>query len=89
MINDNKLFFPYLLKETCYGYLLELPRRGDSNKYSHMFLGVLNTIFLNISNYLPHLELKNGSIQIVFKTNFVVISNVGIKRFDCKTVLVL
>ena len=42
------------------------PRRGDSNKYSHhMFLGVLNTVFLNISNYLPHIELRNRSIQIV------------------------
>ena len=48
-----------------------------------MFLGVLNTVFLNISNYLPHLELSNRSIQIVVITNFVVISNVGIKRFDC------
>ena len=49
----------------------------------HMFLGVLNTVFLNISNYLPHLELRNHSIQIVVITNFVVASNVGIKRFDC------
>ena len=48
-----------------------------------MFFGVSNTIFLNISNYLPHLELRNSSIQIVVITNFVVISNVGIKRFDC------
>ena len=48
-----------------------------------MFLGVLNTVFLNISNYLPHLELRNCSIQIVVIMNFVVISNVGIKRFDC------
>ena len=85
MINDKKLFFPYLLQKTyvC-GYLLESPRRGDSNNYpQHMFLGVLNTEFLNISNYLPHLELRNRSIQIVVVTNFVVISNVGIKRFDC------
>ena len=48
-----------------------------------MFLGVLNTIFVNISNYLPHLELRNHSIQIVVITNFVVILIVGIKRFDC------
>ena len=46
-----------------------------------MFLGVLNTVFLNISNYLPHLELTNRSIQKVVKTNFDVISNVGMKRF--------
>ena len=48
-----------------------------------MFLGVLNTVFLNISYYLPHLELRNRSIQTVIITNFVNISNVGIKRFDC------
>ena len=48
-----------------------------------MFLGVLNTVFLNISNYLPHLELRNRPIQKVIVTNFVVISNVGIKRFNC------
>ena len=47
-----------------------------------MFLGVLKTVFLSISNYLP-LELRNRSIQIVVVTHFVVISNVGIKRFDC------
>ena len=51
-----------------------------------MFLGVLNAVFLNISNYLPHLELKNRSIQIMVITNFVNISNVGIKRFDCTNV---
>ena len=54
-----------------------------STKYpQHMFLGVSNTVFLNISNYLPHLELRNRSIQIVALTNFVVVSSVGIKRFD-------
>ena len=51
-----------------------------------MFLGVLNTVFLNISNYLPHPELRNRSIQIVVVTNFVVISNVGIKRSDCVSI---
>ena len=62
---------------------LESPRPGDSNKYSiHLFLGVLNTIFLNIFNYLPHLELRDRPIKIVVVTNFVVISSVGIKRFD-------
>ena len=48
-----------------------------------MFLGVLNTVFLNNSNYLPHLELRNRSIRIDVITNFVVKSNVGIKKFDC------
>ena len=28
-----------------------------------MFLGVLNTVFLNISIYLPHLELRKRSIR--------------------------
>ena len=85
MINDKKLFPPYLLQEKCCGYLLESPHWGDSNKYhQHMFLGVLNTVFLNSSNYLAHLELRNLSIQIFVITNFVVISNVGIKKFDCE-----
>ena len=44
-----------------------------------MFLGVSSTVFLKISNYLPHLALKNRSIQIAAITNFVVISNVGIR----------
>ena len=85
MLNGKKLFFPmFTPRNLCCGYLLESPRRGDSNKYpQHMFLGVLNTVFLSISNYLPHLELRNRSIQIVVVTNFVVISNVDIKRFDC------
>ena len=48
-----------------------------------MFLGVWNIIFLNISIFLPHLELRNHSIQFVVITNFVVISNPGIKRFGC------
>ena len=43
-----------------------------------MFLGVLNTVFLNLSNYLAHLELKNLFIQIV-----IIMNVVGIKRFDC------
>ena len=85
MINDKKLFFPLIYsKNICCGYLLESPQRCDSNKYpQHMFLGVLNTIFLNISNYLPHLELRNHSIQTVVIANFVVLTNVGIKQFDC------
>ena len=50
-----------------------------------MFLGVLNTVFLIISNYPPQLELRNRSNQIIVVTNFAVISSVGIKRFDCIT----
>ena len=51
-----------------------------------MILGVLNTVLLNISNYLPHLEVRNCSMQIVVITNFVAISNVGIKRADCSRI---
>ena len=85
MINDKKLLSPlFTPRSICCGYLLESPRRGDSNKYpQHMLLGVINTVFLNISNWLSHLGLGNRSIQIVVITNFVVISNVGIERFDC------
>ena len=43
-----------------------------------MVLGIIDTIFLNIPNYLPHLELRNRSILIVVITNFV-----SIKRVDC------
>ena len=83
----KKFFLPLFIPRNIYcGYLLESPRRGDSNNYlQHMLLGELNTVFLDtcISNYLPHLELKNRSIQIVVVANFVVISSVSIKRFDC------
>ena len=48
-----------------------------------MFLGISNTVFLNISNYLPHIELRNPSTETVNIMNSAVISNVGIKRFDC------
>ena len=48
-----------------------------------MFLGVLNTIFLNISYFLPHLELRNCSILTAVIMNVVVTSNVSIKRADC------
>ena len=80
-----KSFFSLIYyKDKCCWYLLESPRRGDSNKYQqHMFLRVLNTVFLNISNYLSHLELRNRSIQLVVISNFAVISNVGIKKFNC------
>ena len=54
-----------------------------TNIHNVCFLEYSYTVFLNISNYLPHLELRNRFIQIVVVMNFVVISNVGIKRFDC------
>ena len=47
-----------------------------------MVLGVLNTIFLNISNYLSHLELRVHFIQTANITSFVVLSNVSIKKSE-------
>ena len=51
-------FYPlFTPRNICCRYFLESPRWGVSNKYpKYMFHGVLNTVFLNISNYLPHLE---------------------------------
>ena len=91
MINDKKLFLPlFTPRNICCGYFLESPRRGNSNKYpQHRFFGLLNIIFLNITYHLPHLELRNCSIQIVVITNFAIVSNVSIKRFDCTSVLIL
>ena len=79
MISDKNSFLSlYTLRNICCGYLLESPQRGDSNKYPwHMFLGILNTILFNFSNYPFHLVLKILSIQIV------IILSVGIKRDDC------
>ena len=48
-----------------------------------MFLVVLNKVFLNISYDLPRLKVRKCSIQTVIIRNFVIISNVSIKRFDC------
>ena len=63
--------------------MLESPRRGDSNKFSqHIFLGLLNTIFLNAS-INPFHPLRIRFIQLVAITSFIVISNAGIKRVDC------
>ena len=61
---DKKPFIPLFTPGNIYcGYLLESPHQGDCNKYpQHMVLGVLNTVFIHISNYLPHLELRNRSI---------------------------
>ena len=83
------LLFPlFTLRNTCCGYLLESPQRGDSNKYPrHVFLGILITILFNFSNNPFHLELKIRSVQNVVITSFVVISNVGIKRFDCSSTI--
>ena len=68
----KSLFFPlFTSRNICFGYLLESPHWGDSNKYpQHMFPWVLNTVFFDISNYLPHLEPRNRSVQIVVFSEF-------------------
>ena len=74
MVRDEKGFFTlFKPRNIRCGYLLESPRRGDSNKYpQHMFLGVLNTMFFNISNNPFDLQLRIRLIQTVFITSFVV-----------------
>ena len=42
-----------------------------------------------VPTYLAHLELSIGSIQIVIITSYVVISDVGIKWFDCINLFIL
>ena len=85
MISDKKPFLSLsTLRNICCGYVLESPRRGDSNKYPrHMFLGISNAILFEFSNNPFHFQLKIRSIQTVVITSFVVISNMGIKRVDC------
>ena len=88
MIRDKNHFLSlFTLRNVRCGYLLKSPQLGDSNKYPQlniMFLGILNTKLFNFSNNPFILELKIRSIQIVVITSFVIISNVGIKRVDCK-----
>ena len=58
--------------------------RIASIKYpQHMFLGLLNTVWLNISNFPFHFDLSIHSIQIFVITSFVIILHVGIKRIGC------
>ena len=49
IINDKKPFSSNLLQETCCGYLLEWPWKGDSNKYPQ---DVSWCIKYNIPEYL-------------------------------------
>lgn len=49
-----------------------------------LFLGQLNTIFLNILNSLSHIKVTTGFIQSIVLTNFVIILNVSMmKEVDC------
>ena len=59
----------HLLPPLCCGYLLESPRRGDSNKYSHS----LNVCFLDYLRktrgpwpYIVHLSDMAARASIVF-----------------------
>ena len=81
---DLALFlFPH---RTCFGYLLELPQRGNSNKYpKHMLLEVLMQYSCIISHYLSPLKRRFRDIQIVILTNFVIVLSIGIKKVDCIT----
>ena len=73
----------FLFQNICFGYLLESPYWGDSNKYpKHMLLEVLMQYSCIVFHYLSSLEQRFRDIQIVIITNFVVVSNVAIKRAD-------
>ena len=86
---DNKMLTGFLFTtRNVYCYFKESPQRNDSSKYPQcMFLGVLNTIFLNISHYLSHIELKIRSFQSVVIKGSIVISHVGIKRVGCNMLI--
>ena len=81
VIRDKNPFLSlFTPRNICCGYLLESPRRGDCNKYPRfMFLGIFNTILSDFFNNPFDLELRTRCNQSVVKTNFVVLSNVGIK----------
>ena len=77
MVGNEEPFFLIYSQNFCCGYLLELPWQGNFNKYPKQeFLGVLNIIFMNTSNYLAYLQLRVCSIQTVIVKCFVVILNV-------------
>ena len=73
--------FPH---RTCFGYLLESPQWGDSDKHpKHLFLEILNTMFLHISDLLSPLGRRFRACQIIIITNIVVVSSIVVKRADC------
>ena len=64
--------------------MLELPQRGNSNKYpKHMLLEVLMQYSCIISHWLSPLELRFRDSQNVTIAKFVVVSSADIKRVDC------
>ena len=81
----KKLCFILLSSQNiCFGYLLELPQLGNSNKYpKHILLEVLMQYSYIISHELSPFQRRFCCIQIVIITKFVVVSSVGIKRVDC------
>ena len=52
------------------------------------FFGALNTMSLNISSNLSHIELRIRSIYIAVIMSFVVTLNISIKRVDCSNLKV-
>lgn len=76
--NKGLFLHNYSKKQIVWIFVNHLPQ--------NMFLTVLNTILLNISNSLSHIGLRIGSFQSVVITSYVVSSTVSLKRFDCITV---
>ena len=63
---------------------------NDSNKYPQhtcTCLGILNKVYLNISNNLSHPVLRICSIQTINITSFVIVLDVGIKRAVCTRIV--
>ena len=73
------------LQNVYFGYLLESPRWGDSNKYpKHMLLEVLNNnvpAYFLINCYLLRVGFRASLIVSI--TSVFVVSSVGIIRVDC------
>ena len=71
----NNLFQETHAVDICYNRLGEAILTNIHNMHFLEYYSILE--------YLPYLELRNRSIQIVVITNFVAILNIAIKRFDC------
>ena len=83
-MQERPCFILFSSQNICFGYLLESPQRGDSNKYpKHMLLDVLIQYSCFLHNFSLTVERKFRDSQIFSLTNFVVVSSVGIKKVDC------
>ena len=65
-------------------YLLESPRRGDSNKYPKAYVFKKNSTRLSIKS-TRSADFCADRIDVI--TNFAVITNAVIKRAHCKKLL--